>query len=588
MQIKPLMIVVVLLLSCTDDKEFKNPFDPQSELSPDAWAPTNLEVEILNDSQVKLTWVQESDAISGFIINRKVGSANYVELVQLDKNTNDYIDSALTINIDYQYKIMAFADVNQSGSINSDVVSTNFPSPTELTTTVLNNSEILLSWVDNCSFESGYKVQRSLGDGYIQIAELDSNSIAFVDTGLLIDQNYQYQVFAYTEFNESNFSESLNIPFYNDCNGDFGGTATIDDCDVCSGGNTAHIANSDKDCADICFGDSLSDNCEICDSDTSNDCIQDCNGVWGGTAIENECGCVEGNTDLATDYCYGCTDSSFENYNSQATIDDGSCSSWGGTMVSLTGGSFEMGDIWNVGNSNELPTHTVTISSFEMSATEITNQQYADYLTEALENGTITANSNAVIGSWQSSSYEFLDIDDYDCKISYSNNAFTVDNGYENHPVVEVSWYGATGFAEHYGYRLPTEAEWEFAARGISANEDHKWSGTSTESELTNYAWYSSNNSPSGTKEVGTKLPNGNGLYDMSGNVWEWVADWYDNSYYNNSPSSNPQGPNSGSYRVLRGGYYYNNATYLRSSDRYFDGPNNTYSSIGFRISRTN
>ena len=256
-------------------------------------------------------------------------------------------------------------------------------------------------------------------------------------------------------------------------------------------------------------------------------------------------------------------------------------------MVSLPGGTFEMGDIWGAGSSDELPTHQVTLSSFEISATEITNQQYADYLTDALAVGSVTATSSSVTGDWEGNNYEFLDLDDSDCQITYSGGQFIIDSGKENHPVIEVSWYGATGFAEYYGYRLPTEAEWEYASRGISAGEDNKWAGTSTESELTDYAWYYENwdGNYSG-REVGTKLPNGNGLYDMSGNVWEWVSDWYGS--YSSGSQTDPQGPNSGSGRIVRGGGYNYYAYNLRCSGRSNNDPSYTSNSIGFRISRTN
>jgi len=263
---------------------------------------------------------------------------------------------------------------------------------------------------------------------------------------------------------------------------------------------------------------------------------------------------------------------------------------WPVTMVTIPGGSFEMGDIWNAGWSNELPVHTVTLSSFAISATEITNQQYADYLTEALANGEITASSSSVTGPWEGGgSYEYLDLNGGYSQISYSGGVFTVDSGKEDHPVIEVSWYGATAFAEHYGGRLPTEAEWEYAARGIAAGVDTKWSGTSSESALPDYAWYSANWDGDWEPEaVATKLPNANGLYDMSGNVWEWCSDWYSSGYYDNSPDVDPQGPESGSSRVLRGGYYYDDAPDLRCSDRGSDDPSDTHGHIGFRISRTN
>jgi len=252
-------------------------------------------------------------------------------------------------------------------------------------------------------------------------------------------------------------------------------------------------------------------------------------------------------------------------------------------MVSISGGTFTMGDIWGDGYSNEQPTHQVTLSSFEISATEITNQKYADYLTEALSEGTISATSSSVTGTWEGNSYEFLDVNDSDCHISYSGGVFAVDSGKENYPVIEVSWYGATGFAEYYGCRLPTEAEWEYAARGIASGEDHKWSGTSTESELTDYAWYYENwDGNYHGREVATKLPNGNGLYDMSGNVWEWVSDWYGS--YESGSQTNPEGPNSGSNRVVRGGSYGYDSYFLRCSNRYYYNPSNTYSFIGFRV----
>ena len=260
-------------------------------------------------------------------------------------------------------------------------------------------------------------------------------------------------------------------------------------------------------------------------------------------------------------------------------------------MVYIPGGTYEMGctpDGDGDCSSNEYPRHTVTLSPYSISAMEITNQQYADYLTLALSEGIITADSSSVTGDWNGSSYEYLDLDDSDCEITYASGAFTVDTGKENHPVIEVSWYGATGFASYYGGRLPTEAEWEYAARG--GGQETKYSGTSNESELPDYAWYYDNwngISP-GTREVGTKLPNALGLYDMSGNVWEWVSDWYDSSYYSSSPQNDPQGPDSGSFRVLRGGGWGNDANSLRCSGQSLSYPFGTGISSGFRFVSTN
>ena len=219
-------------------------------------------------------------------------------------------------------------------------------------------------------------------------------------------------------------------------------------------------------------------------------------------------------------------------------------------MVLVKGGAFDMGS--NEGDGDEKPIHRVTVGDFYMGATEVTQIQW---------------------------------------KTVMGNNPSRFKGN--NLPVESVSWNEVQKFIKKLNkqsgenYRLPTEAEWEYASRGISAGEDHKWSGTSTESELTDYAWYYENwdGNYSG-REVGTKLPNGNGLYDMSGNVWEWCSDWYSSNYYSSSPQNDPQGPGSGSGRVIRGGSYFNGADLLRCANRDDDFSGSTNFDVGFRISR--
>ncbi|MCR9051047.1 MAG: formylglycine-generating enzyme family protein [Phaeodactylibacter xiamenensis] len=133
-----------------------------------------------------------------------------------------------------------------------------------------------------------------------------------------------------------------------------------------------------------------------------------------------------------------------------------------------------------------------------------------------------------------------------------------------------------------------TEAEWEFAARSRGGND--KWAGTSSESALSNYANYYESGSKGGymqTAPVGSFRANKLGLHDMSGNVWEWCWDWYDSDYYKNSPSRNPRGPSTGSYRVQRGGSWRGEPARLRCAFRLGGTPGYSSLFIGFRLSRT-
>jgi len=233
--------------------------------------------------------------------------------------------------------------------------------------------------------------------------------------------------------------------------------------------------------------------------------------------------------------------------------------------------------------SDELPVHTVTLDAFEMSVYEITNNQYIIYLNEEFASGNITVKSTAVIGAnGEYIGEDYLDIDDPDCEIHFINGTFIVKSGMENHPVIEVTWYGAKAFALCYGFDLSTEAEWEYACR---AGTTTTYNLGNEESDLARAGWYYGN-AYDGTHPVGQKELNASGLCDMHGNVWEWCHDWYDKDYYSSSPIHNPTGVEKGSYRVVRGGCWFNDSSGCRLANRNGVDPDGDTDGLGIRVVR--
>jgi formylglycine-generating enzyme required for sulfatase activity len=158
-----------------------------------------------------------------------------------------------------------------------------------------------------------------------------------------------------------------------------------------------------------------------------------------------------------------------------------------------------------------------------------------------------------------------------------------------NRPVERVSWNTIQGFLAQTGMRLPTEAEWEYAYRAGTTTAFHAMTGypqgTNDDNLVGNIAWYNANSNGQ-TRPVGGKLPNGYGLHDMAGNVWEWVNDWFGDTYYSSSPQNNPTGPASGALRVVRGGSWYDTTYDLRASNRSDNAPGFAGYGIGFRVAR--
>ncbi len=236
-------------------------------------------------------------------------------------------------------------------------------------------------------------------------------------------------------------------------------------------------------------------------------------------------------------------------------------------MVFVKGGKFLMGShSTEADRSDDELQHEVELSDFYIGKYEVTQKQWRD-----------------VMGD----------------NPSYFKNC-------DNCPVEQVSWNEIQEFIKKLNqqtgrnYRLPTEAEWEYAAKGGIKSSKFAYAGVADKSNLDKYANFcdqnceynwkteSSNDGYKGTAPVGKLLPNELGLHDMSGNVWEWCSDWYGSDYYKSSAAKNPTGPNSGSDRVIRGGSWYYYPQNCRAADRSSVTPGNRSYSFGFRLARTN
>jgi formylglycine-generating enzyme required for sulfatase activity len=256
------------------------------------------------------------------------------------------------------------------------------------------------------------------------------------------------------------------------------------------------------------------------------------------------------------------------------------------TFVSIPGGTYRMGDIEGKESSSGLPVHSVTLAGFEMSGFEIVNAQYAQFLNEALKTGDITVSGMSVMGAkGPFIGQEYICLSGTDssfaearCRITYHNNTFSVVKGYENWPVLWVTWYGSKAFALYYSLDLPTEAEWEYACRGGRQYEYGTDDGTLS-TDKANY-WYTGMKHP---VAVGSFPKNPFGLYDMCGNVWEWCHDWH--GPYPESSVTNPSGPQKGSSRVIRGGSYLD-SDFCRSAHHDFISPGERSFNVGFRVVR--
>jgi len=272
-------------------------------------------------------------------------------------------------------------------------------------------------------------------------------------------------------------------------------------------------------------------------------------------------------------------------------------------FINIPSGTFGMGSDDN--DASEKPFHAVTLTNdFLLSKYEVTNSQYKDMLNYALENDDIIIfPASSTVKNFEGTREILIS---YGENIIYEDSKFSVIEGKENHPVTNVTWYGAAFFCnirsrmdnieklydqatwqsrvypDSTGYRLPTEAEWEYSARYDVEKQKYPWGSEEPDETRANYARINGENS---TSYAGKYSPLGDtkpGAGDMAGNAMEWVNDWYIS--YSNTVHTDPEGPDAGNKKVLRGGSWKTGSPTLRCSYRHIDTPSSTSDSYGFRV----
>ena len=425
------------------------------------------------------------------------------------------------------YILVLFTLINCSRNDNLNPYDPGTPksywTPDSFKITQLSYNQLKLTWIQTETNIEGFKIDRreSSGEWQIAVAILNKNTLELVDNiEPKSNVNYEYRICAYAGNNLSNFLSTtiqteaipnvITNPFY------------LIKSDVAIGsGNLLSSSKIPITSRGICYN---------IDSEPtiSKDTIQ--MGMGQGLFKCNLTELIKEKTYYIRAYCITSLGVVYGNtiILKTSTRDDKIPNM---DKVLVEGGTFTMGDDKSTSSFAGKPEHTVSLSNYYISKYEVTVSEFCIFLNEVNN-----FNIETYMMGWRN-------------LIKYSNSLYSPLESEKNLPVSYVSWQGIVEFCNWAGGRLPTEAEWEFAAKGGTRSTGYKYSGSN---DIFEVGW--SLASTDHIQPVGLKKANELGLYDMSGNVSEMCSDWYDIDFYKNSPTSNPQGPASGTYKVLRGG----------------------------------
>ena len=524
------------------DEEVSNYSNITTIISPLTFTPSSL-FAYPNTNSIDLSWQDNCIFETGFHIERDVGSG-FVLIADVGSNVTTYSDGDLVEGVTYRYRVSAFTATLQSNY--SSTITVDSPiafTPVNFRVVTQNNS-IDLSWTDNCSFEDGFIIERDDGSGtFVEIGDLGANYTFFSDDDLEYYTIYRYRVAAYTATEQSNFTPIINVQSPVDI--------TPSDLVATSFDTEILLEWQDNSTAEEGFRVYRNDGTGF---DYDNPLV---------SLAEDVTEYTDYSLNYGIEYAYRV--SAFANgqesdYTNAAT---GSIAWLYSEWETITAGTYSLG------HTSVLPLgeyeHNIP-ADFEMMRYEVTNNQFAAFMEEALVAGEIVYDdlvTNFRGGAVDSVVYNLAMTGSH---IKWDGSAFSVDPGYELHPVVGVTWHGADAFASFYNWRLPTEAEWEVAARA-DTEFDYPWGNTNPTCAQANFSGCSDEMLPVGQTSGESDF----GIYDMVGNAWEWTASFYD-------------GDND-SY-VLRGGSWSNYTDNLKVWYRSEGVPGAAYNTIGFRCVR--